>query len=186
MVSIILFTIALSSNDYLTFFYFSIVVLIIGDNYEASVIFIVTGYQYISSAAAYNFGYSFRANWFRNYIFVGFFVIWTAFQFAATLSASKFSCIWRVNCDNDNVVRWVTSTEPEAIYNDFNTTVMPMSFRVVLLVLMIANLVLNCAYDYLVVNTALPKFGSKLGLADDSQHVSKKAELKSHTEKELN
>ncbi|KAL7471342.1 hypothetical protein ACHAXS_011637 [Conticribra weissflogii] len=32
----------------------------IGDNYETSVIFIVTGYQYISSAAAYNFGYTFR------------------------------------------------------------------------------------------------------------------------------
>jgi hypothetical protein len=45
----------------------------IGDNYETSVIFIITGYQYISSAAAYNFGYTYRASWFRNYVFVFFF-----------------------------------------------------------------------------------------------------------------
>lgn len=34
--------------------------LSIGDNYETSVIFIISGYQYMSSAAAFNFGYSFR------------------------------------------------------------------------------------------------------------------------------
>jgi hypothetical protein len=40
----------------------------IGDNYEASVIIIVTGYQYISSAAAF-IGYTFRHSWWRNYVF---------------------------------------------------------------------------------------------------------------------
>lgn len=152
--------------------------IVIGDNYETSVIFIVTGYQYISSAAAFNFGYSFRAHWFRNYIFVGFFSLWTACLFAATLTNSKFSCIWRLNCDNDHVVRWVTSTEPEAIYNNFHTTVMPMSFRVTLVLIMIANLISICAWDYFVVNMSLPKIGSKLGISEDSQHVSKEAELK--------
>ena len=96
-------------------------VTVVGDNYEASLIFLVTGYQYISSAAAFNFGYTYRAGWLKNYVFVFFFLVWTAFQFTATMTATKFSCIWRVNCDNDNAVRFVTSTEPEAIYNDFNT-----------------------------------------------------------------
>ena len=123
----------------------------------------------MSSAAAYNFGYSHRANWFRNYIFVFFFTLWTAIHFGATLTVSRLSCIWRLNCDNDHVVRFVTSTEPEPIYNDFNTTVMPISFRVVLLVLMIINLVAVCAWDYFVVNRLLPKFSAKIGIPDDSQ-----------------
>lgn len=146
-------------------------ILSIGDNYETSVIFIITGYQYISSAAAYNFGYTFRANWFRNYIFVFLFSLFTAFHFAATLTASKFSCIWRLNCDNDHVVPLITSPEAPPINNNWNSTVMPMPFRVTLLVLMVANLIANCFWDYFVVNVALPKVGAKLGIANDSQHV---------------
>ena len=124
----------------------------IGDNYEASVIFIISGYQYMSSAAAFNFGYSFRQNWFRNYVFVYFFLLWTAVQFSSTLSTSKLSCIWRLNCDNDHVVRSVTSSEPEPISNIYNTTVMPVGFRWLLVGLMVSNLILNCAWDYFIVN----------------------------------
>jgi hypothetical protein len=95
--------------------------LTIGDNYETSVMFVISGYQYISSAAAYNFGYTCRAPWLSNHIFVFFFALWTIMHFTATLTQTKFSCIWRLNCDNDHVVRWVTSAEPEPIYNNFNT-----------------------------------------------------------------
>jgi hypothetical protein len=42
----------------------------IGNDYETYVIFIVSGYQYISSAAAFNFGYSFHQNWFCSYVFM--------------------------------------------------------------------------------------------------------------------
>jgi cation-transporting ATPase 13A3/4/5 len=136
---------------------------VIGDNYESTVIFVIMGYQHVSSAAAYNFGYTFRASWIRNYIFVFFFLLWTAFQFAATLSHSKFSCIWRLNCDNDHAVRQITFPEPQPIQNDFNTTVMPMSFRAILVALMIANLICVCVWDYFVVNMAIPMLGKKIG-----------------------
>ena len=139
----------------------------------------------MSSAAAYNFGYTFRANWFRNYVFVSFFALFSAIHFAATLTNTKLSCIWRLNCDNDHAVRWVTSPDPEPIYNNFNTTVMPMSFRVVLCVLMIANLIANCAWDYFVVNMALPKIGSKLGVVDDSQHATSKNQIVASQKKEM-
>jgi len=147
------------------------VVTDIGDNYETSVIFIISGYQYIASAAAFNFGYTFRKNWFKNYIFVFFFLLWTAFQLGVTLSASSFSCLFRLNCDNEHVVRSVTTTEPEAIKNIYNTTVMPMSFRAGLVVLMFFNLICVCAWDYYVVNTFLPRFRKKLGMSDNSQHA---------------
>ena len=136
-------------------------VLVIGDNYETSVIFIVSGYQYISSAAAFNFGYSFRGNWFRNYVFVFLFLLWTAVQFSATLTASRLSCIWRLNCDNDNVVRSITSSDPVPINNVYNTTVMPIEFRGMLVALMVANLILNCIWDYFVVNWRFIKSAAK-------------------------
>ena len=41
----------------------------LGDAYETSTIFVITGYQYISSAAAFNFGYTWRRSWWRNYVF---------------------------------------------------------------------------------------------------------------------
>lgn len=130
-------------------------ILVIGDNYETSVIFIISGYQYIASAAAFNFGYTFRANWFKNYIFVFFFVGWSAIHFVSTLTVSNLSCFFRVNCDNEHAVRSVTSSEPEPIYNNWNTTVMPVSFRWTLFGLMVANLFLICAWDYWVVNSNL-------------------------------
>jgi magnesium-transporting ATPase (P-type) len=76
-------------------------VLTIGDNYEASVLFIIGGYQYIASAFALNFGYTYRQSWWKNYIFVGFVLVWTLFVFIMTIHPSRFSCIWRVNCSNE-------------------------------------------------------------------------------------
>jgi magnesium-transporting ATPase (P-type) len=73
----------------------------IGDNYESSVLFIVGGYQYVSSAMALNFGYTFRDAWWRNYVFVALCLLWNAFVFVMTIYPSEFSCIWRVNCDNE-------------------------------------------------------------------------------------
>ena len=75
-------------------------ILVIGDNFETETLFIVGGYQYVSTAIALNFGYTFRAPWYKNYIFVFLAGLFTAFQFVMTLYPSNFSCIWRVNCDN--------------------------------------------------------------------------------------
>jgi cation-transporting ATPase 13A3/4/5 len=76
-------------------------VLVVGDNYETSVLFIVGGFQYMASAVALNFGYTFRASWFKNYVFVSLVSLFMIFQFVATLVPSSFSCIWRLNCDNE-------------------------------------------------------------------------------------
>jgi predicted P-type ATPase len=73
----------------------------IGDNYETTVLFVVGGFQYIASAMALNFGYTFRQSWWKNYVFVGFSLLWCLFFLLMTLYPSNFSCIWRVNCSND-------------------------------------------------------------------------------------
>jgi hypothetical protein len=75
-------------------------ITVIGDNYESSTLFIVGGAQYISSAIALNFGYTFRAPWYTNYFLVFFATLFMTVQIVITLYPSEFSCIWRVNCDN--------------------------------------------------------------------------------------
>jgi magnesium-transporting ATPase (P-type) len=142
-------------------------VFIIGDNYEASVLFLMGGFQYVASAMALNFGYTFRQGWWKNYTFVLFALTWCCFIFFMTVYPSSFSCIVRVNCSNEvcgvqcvrkrsgsgmsdpftatrplqNVVRGAMSREPIPISNPFNTTVMPVGFRWILVIIMAANLV---------------------------------------------
>jgi len=121
------------------------------DNYETSVIFLVSGYQYINSAIPYNFGFAYRAHWIKNYIFVFFAVGFTILQFYITLAPGRVSCLFRVNCVNENVL-----PDPFgdiiSMQNNFHTTIMPMSFRWILIALMIANLVANIVWEYFIVN----------------------------------
>lgn len=136
-------------------------VLVIGDNYESEVLFLVAGYQYVSSAMSFNFGYEFRRGWFRNYVFVFLAAFYTFLQFYITLVPSKLSCIWRVNCENENVVRGVTAHEKFPIQNPFNTTVMPVDFRWKLIALMVSNAVALSMYEYFVVNGLRRRWAAK-------------------------
>lgn len=110
------------------------------------------GYQYVSSAMAFNFGYEFRRGWFHNRVFVFFASLYTFFQFYITLVPGKLSCIWRVNCENPDVVRGVTAGDPLPIQNPFNTTVMPVDFRWKLIAVMVSNAIALAMYEYFVVN----------------------------------
>jgi magnesium-transporting ATPase (P-type) len=87
-------------------------VLTIGDNYETTALFVVGGFQYYATAMSLNFGYTFRENWWKNYIFVALAALWTSMQFVMTIHPSKFSCIWRVNCNNEvRILPLSTSTK---------------------------------------------------------------------------
>ena len=75
------------------------------DNYETEVIFIISGFQYLISAAVFNFGFTHRDWWIKNYVFVFFFLLFGILQFYITLVPGYVSCFFRVNCDNE--VRFV-------------------------------------------------------------------------------
>ena len=122
------------------------------DNYEITVIFIITGFQCLCSAITMNFGYEFRRNWLRNWVFVTLIVVFVFIHFWITLVPGHLSCLWRINCDNENVVRSVTSSELIPIFNPYNTTVMPVSFRWKLIFIMIGNGLSVVFYDYFIVN----------------------------------
>jgi cation-transporting ATPase 13A3/4/5 len=125
----------------------------IGDNYEAQTLFLVSGYQYISSAIAFNFGYSYRANWFRNWVFVTLVVAYTVIHWTIIIHPGNMSCLWRVNCTNDHILRGITSGPiPVPINNNFNTTVMPLYFRWILIGIIIGNTIATSSWEYFIVN----------------------------------
>jgi magnesium-transporting ATPase (P-type) len=142
----------------------------IGDNYESSVIFIVSGYQYITSAMAYNFGFQYRAGWFKNWRFIFFAIAWTIIHFTVILFPSTLSCFFRVNCENDNVIRGATSSDLVPIQNPWNHTLMPLNFRQYLLVIVIMNGVAICAWEYFVVNGFIAEYLKKQFPKEDRLH----------------
>ena len=126
--------------------------VVIGDNYEAQTLFLVLGYQMISTAMAYNFGYEFRAGWLRNKVLVGLVCFFTLIHVYVILVPGKLSCIWRVNCETDNVLYSFSAGRVLPIQNPFHTTLMPEEFRWTLLTLIAINTVLVMCWDYFVVN----------------------------------
>lgn len=127
-------------------------ILSASDNYEISVVFLMVGWQLISAAAAVNFGYEYRQAWYRNYAFASLWLGYAIIHIFITLKPGSLSCLWRINCDNDHVVRGVLSSEPAPIGNPYNSTIMPMEFRLKLLGIMLANGACVVGYEYFVVN----------------------------------
>jgi len=135
--------------------------VVIGDNYESETLFLVMGYQYISTAMAFNFGYEFRQTWWRNKCFVGFCSLFTAIHLWVTLVPGDLSCFWRVNCENDHVLYSAAIGRVLPIQNPFHTTVMPVSYRWILVILMISNTFANIFWEYFVVNGTRRRLGKK-------------------------
>jgi magnesium-transporting ATPase (P-type) len=126
--------------------------MVIGDNYESTTLFIVSGYQYISTAMAYNFGYEFRQGWFSNTWFVSLVIVYTLVHYWITLFPGRLSCLFRVNCENEHVLYSVSLGEHVPIQNAFNTTMMPVQYRFILILLVTLNTMVSMMWDYCVVN----------------------------------
>jgi predicted P-type ATPase len=130
----------------------------LGDNYESSVVFLVSGYQYITSAIAFSFGFKFRAPMYKNWRFLFFVMCWTVIHFTVILYPSSLSCFFRVNCTNDDVIRGATVDTLVPIQNPWHHTLMPLQFREVILVIVIMNGVALVLWEYFVVNGFVADF----------------------------
>ena len=142
----------------------------IGDNYESSVVFVVSGYQYITSAMAYNFGFQYRAGWWKNWRFLFFVMTWTIIHFTVILYPSSLSCFFRVNCENDNVLRGATAPDRTPIQNPWGHTLMPLYFREYLIVIVIMNGIATSLWEYFVVNGFVAEWLKKQFPKEDRLH----------------
>jgi cation-transporting ATPase 13A3/4/5 len=117
--------------------------------------------MYINSAIVFNFGYEWRQAWIRNFIFVWLVFGYTFIHFWITLVPGKMSCFFRVNCENEDAIRGVTTFEVRPIQNPWNTTVMPQDYRNKLIAIMVCDTVAVVAWDYFVVNGIRQKLAAK-------------------------
>lgn len=124
----------------------------IGDNYEATVIFIVTGAQYIGSAMAFNFGHKYRQPWLYNWRLAIFLAVFIGIHVTIIFYPSRLSCLFRVNCSNEWTVRSALSTCPNPVSNPWKTTVMPISFRIVLFAIVVLNTICAMCWTKFVIS----------------------------------
>ena len=104
---------------------------------------------------AFNFGYEHRAGWFMNWRFVILSIGFSIIQFYIALVPSKLSCLFRVNCVNDDVVRQVTTGGGDnlvPLQTPYANTILPVEFRWVIASLMFTNLIAIMVWEYYVVN----------------------------------
>jgi magnesium-transporting ATPase (P-type) len=125
-------------------------ILLLGDNFETAVLFSICGFQTFGAAIIYNFGYEFRQAWYKNYTLVFLISVFVFVHFYAVLTSGKLSCLWRLNCVNEDTFSNFQGQTP--IQNPFNSTVMPVEFRRGLAGIMVANLCTTVGWDYFVVN----------------------------------
>jgi magnesium-transporting ATPase (P-type) len=113
---------------------------VIGDNYESSVLFMVTGAQYFTSALAFSYGGEHREPVYKNAWFMFFFLLFAVIHLVTLLTESKLSCLFRVNCEEENIVlESFLSLDTAPINNPWNSTVMPVDFRIKLLIIILVN-----------------------------------------------
>lgn len=118
--------------------------------------------QYVFSAAAYNFGFSYRKHWVRNYPLVVLVAGFMFIHYWITLVPGPMSCWLRINCVNeDNHASSVYNMGPVAIQNDYNSTLMPVEFRIFLAVLMTINFLAVVGWEFFIVGHG---YGKKLWL----------------------
>lgn len=118
--------------------------------------------QYVFSAAAFNFGFSYRKHWLRNYPLVILVIGFMFFHYWVTLVPGPVSCWLRINCVNeDNISSSVYNNGPVALQNDYNSTLMPVEFRRFLAVLMTVNFLAVTGWEFFIVGHG---WGKKLWL----------------------
>jgi cation-transporting ATPase 13A3/4/5 len=133
-------------------------IFLIGDNYETSVIFLITGAQYLSSAMAFNFGHKHRQPWLYNIPLMAFLVVFFFIHIFIIFVPSELSCFFRVNCTNEDSLRGALDSCAAPISNEYNSTVMPADFRVTMFLLIVANTIAVMLWEFVVVLGPVGKF----------------------------
>jgi hypothetical protein len=126
------------------------------DNYESTVLGVLTAFQVLNASCAFNVGMKYRQGFFKNKKFLMIF----GFLFAILASIlladpNPIGCAFHINCGNSKAltdlgykVYW---TAPFEYYSSIGHNVLPIYFRVTILLIVIANLVAIMAWESFVI-----------------------------------
>lgn len=116
------------------------------DNYEGAMIGILTCFQIMHAACAFNLGSKYRQGFFKNKTFLMVYAaMFTLLSCVLLLDPNPLGCIFHMNCGTSNVlsqlgynVWWST---PSIYYSSIGHNVFPMYFRLIIWLITILNLV---------------------------------------------
>ncbi|KAJ2005036.1 hypothetical protein GGI04_002394 [Coemansia thaxteri] len=78
---------------------------LLGDNYEASILSFVSTFQFINNGLVVNYGYLYRARWYRNYALLvvwAFLMVFVSYMLLA--DPNRVGCAFRLNCGTASVL----------------------------------------------------------------------------------
>ncbi|KAI7892685.1 uncharacterized protein EV154DRAFT_585903 [Mucor mucedo] len=118
---------------------------LLGDSFEADVVTFLALFQFVNSALVFNYGYIFRATWYRNY-----FLMAVCCTFIAVVSyweladPNQFGCLMRINCGDPDVLVSLGYPRPNFYIEPYNNplghNVLPKTFRYHLWIYSIVNM----------------------------------------------
>ncbi|KAI7857465.1 hypothetical protein BDC45DRAFT_435556 [Circinella umbellata] len=129
---------------------------LLGDNFESEVLTFVVLFQFVNAALIFNYGYLFRAHWYKNYLLLGVCAIFiTIVSYWELADPNEFGCAVRLNCGNPDVLESLGYPRPNFQIEPYNNpsghNVLPKYFRYTLWVYSIGNMVATHAWELLFV-----------------------------------
>ncbi|CAO3597389.1 unnamed protein product [Absidia cylindrospora] len=129
---------------------------LLGDSFEADILTFITLYQFVNSGFIFNYGYIFRKSWYRNYLLVGVWILFTTIvSYWELADPNSFGCLVRLNCGNPDVLVDLGYPRPnyyiEPYNNPWGHNVLPRTFRYQLWAYSIGNFLVANAWELLVV-----------------------------------
>ncbi|KAJ2676100.1 hypothetical protein IWW42_000769 [Coemansia sp. RSA 1085] len=128
-----------------------------GDNYEASIMSFVCAFQFINNGFVVNYGYLYRARWYRNYALLvvwGFLMAFVSYMLLA--DPSRVGCAFRLNCGTAEVLESLGYGKPtwniEPYNNPLGHNVIPKASRYELWGYCLGNMLAANLWQVVVIN----------------------------------
>ncbi|KAJ2049209.1 hypothetical protein GGI08_005794 [Coemansia sp. S2] len=136
---------------------------LLGDNYEASILSFVSTFQFINNGFVFNYGYLYRARWYKNYAMLlvwGFLMAFISYMLLA--DPNQVGCAFRLNCGTPSVLESLGYKKPtwtiEAYNNPQGHNVIPTGSRYKLWGYCLGNMAATNFWQLFVVNGPVRNF----------------------------
>ncbi|KAI8990019.1 hypothetical protein BDB01DRAFT_841879 [Pilobolus umbonatus] len=119
---------------------------LLGDSFEADLLTFIVLYQFINAAMVFNYGYLYRAAWYRNYLLMVIFMTFIGLvSYWELADPNRFGCLMRLNCGNPDVLVSLGYSRPDFSIEEYNNSlghnVLPKPFRYKLWMYSLFNMV---------------------------------------------
>ncbi|KAJ2345408.1 hypothetical protein GGH91_002541, partial [Coemansia sp. RSA 2671] len=130
---------------------------LLGDNYESSILSFVSTFQFITNGFVVNYGYLYRARWYKNYALLvvwGFLMVFTSYMLLA--DPNRVGCAFRLNCGTASVIESLGYKKPNWSIEPYNShlghNIIPLASRYKLWGYCLGNMVAANLWQLFVVN----------------------------------